>query len=432
MGVRQMQQIVPDVKKSPGQQFSEDKGLFRKQLTTQGNNIPYPTEAFNPYPFGICVSEFQIQSRLQRIVRKAIQQVVKHYGSDRRIQKLISLSETVLSLLQALDKSSYLLGSFRPDFLYALDGTIKICEINARFPTNGYWISHYLNNIIPSLPYLPLGLNAIEDLEKIPRVFCSRFKTGDRVGILKGCERGWDIYSLHFELNQAGYPCRIVSPEEIQVKGNWLGDSQGIFQNLVLELHQHELLQTAFLSNLGLAIAPTICFNDLRTIFIVHDKRFLAVLSSETIMKDYLIPEEVTLLHQSIVPTYVMSQSPEIVEAALAEPKNWIIKPNLFGKGEGILIGRFCPRSQWIKNINQYKKSDYILQKYVAQKKFNILTCVRGEVINMPMYVVGMLLGFDEVFLGTGIYRSSPQEIVNVASGGTILFPTIQGEKYAK
>lgn len=145
--------------------------------------------------------------------------------SDRRIQKLICLSETVLSLLHELEKIPYLLGSFRPDFLYAIDGTIKICEINARFPTNGYWISHYLNNIIPSLPYLPSGLNAIEDLEKIPRVFCSRFKTGDRVGIVKGCERGWDIYALNSELNKAGYPCRLVSPEELQVKGNLLGES---------------------------------------------------------------------------------------------------------------------------------------------------------------------------------------------------------------
>ena len=427
-----MQHIVPDLKKSLDQQFTEHKGLFLQQLATQGNDLPYPTQAFNPYPFGISVGEFQTQSRLQQIVRKAIQQVVKHYSSDRRIQKLICLSETVLSLLHKLEKIPYLLGSFRPDFLYDLDGNIKICEINARFPTNGYWISHYLNKIIPSLPYLPSGLNAIEDLEKIPLAFCSRFKTGDRVGIVKGCERGWDIYSLKSELNKAGYPCRIISPEELQVKGNSLGDRQGIFQHLVLELHQHELLQPAFLRHLEFASDRIGGFNDLRTIFIVHDKRFLAVLSSETIMKDYLTPEEVALLHKGIVPTYVMSQSPEIVEQALANPKDWIIKPNLFGKGEGILIGRSCPRDRWIHDIKKYKNSDYILQNYVTQKKFDILTCVRGEVISMPMYVVGMLLCFDDVFLGTGIYRSSPQEIVNVVSGGTILFPTIQGENYAK
>ena len=32
-------------------------------------------------------------------------------------------------------------GCFRPDFLFSLDGSISICEINARFALNGYLLS---------------------------------------------------------------------------------------------------------------------------------------------------------------------------------------------------------------------------------------------------------------------------------------------------
>ena len=47
-------------------------------------------------------------------------------------------------------------GSWRPDILYPKDepDNFKVCEINARFPFNGYYASHEKNNILGQLSYL--------------------------------------------------------------------------------------------------------------------------------------------------------------------------------------------------------------------------------------------------------------------------------------
>jgi len=43
----------------------------------------------------------------------------------------------------------------------------------------------------------------------------------------------------------------------------------------------------------------------------------------------------------------------------------------------------------------------------------------------MDVNVVGTMLCFDDIFFGPGIYRASPGDIVNVAGGGTVLFPVL-------
>ncbi|MBD2130328.1 tubulin--tyrosine ligase family protein [Microcoleus sp. ZQ-A2] len=427
-----MKQIIPEVKDGLARQFTGDTQLFLEQLATQGNDATWYTTAFNPYPFGISPNEFQTQSKLQRIVQKAIQYVVTHYFIDTRIQRFISLSESVLSLLEPLYKNNYVLGCFRPDFLHDIDGNINICEINARFPVNGYFISHYINNLIPSLPYLHPSLRSIPGLAQVKSVFCQKFIAGSQIGIVKGCEKGWDIFFLDYELNKAGYTCRLLRPENLQVTEKSLGDLDGVFHYFVLELHQHELLQTLYselLQNLSTSCGY---FNDLRTIFIAHDKRLLAVFSSEDIMKDYLPQEEAAFLREHVVPTYVMSQSPEIVEEALAHPEAWIMKPHLLGKGAGIVFGKFSSPTEWEEIIKEKACSEYVLQRYVPQKKFPILTSLNGEVSIIPMHVVGMLPAFDDVFFGSGIYRASPKNIVNVSGGGTILFPVLIGDEHAE
>lgn len=47
-------------------------------------------------------------------------------------------------------------GSWRPDILYPKENPdhFQVCEINARFPFNGFYASHEKNNILGQLSYL--------------------------------------------------------------------------------------------------------------------------------------------------------------------------------------------------------------------------------------------------------------------------------------
>ena len=47
-------------------------------------------------------------------------------------------------------------GSWRPDILYPQNDLdrFQICEINARFPFNAFYVSHEKNNILGRLSYL--------------------------------------------------------------------------------------------------------------------------------------------------------------------------------------------------------------------------------------------------------------------------------------
>ena len=67
----------------------------------------------------------------------------------------------------------------------------------------------------------------------------------------------------------------------------------------------------------------------------------------------------------------------------------------------------------------------YVLQPYVEQRQYDILTDVGGPVQQVPMRVVGLLPAFEERFLGPGIYRASQADIVSVSGGGTILAPVV-------
>jgi len=80
---------------------------------------------------------------------------------------------------------------------------------------------------------------------------------------------------------------------------------------VALELHQWEM--KALDQDILKALAP-LCFNDLRTIFLVHDKRMLGIvlqeLDSLVYRHNVLTLEEAEMLRNGIVPT-IPSNNPK-------------------------------------------------------------------------------------------------------------------------
>src|SRR5262249_36708586 len=193
---------------------------------------------------------------------------------------------------------------------------------------------------------------------------------------------------------------------------------------VVLELHQHELLgEVPAELQVPLAAHPGV-LNDLRTIFIAHDKRLLALLSASEVLQDYLEADDVARLRRHVVPTWVKGLAPEKVREALAQPAGWLAKPPRSGKGKGIVVSNRMSPAEWRQTLHE-RPDDWVLQPFVEQQLFPITAVREGDLVTVPMRVVGLLPTLDDQAFGPGLYRASPDEIVNVAHGGMILAPTL-------
>ena len=83
--------------------------------------------------------------RLCRLLNKALEQIVNNYLSDQRIKDIYQLGVFFDSYLKQASLNPYQTGLFRPDMLQDAQGQARICEINARYPVDGWMVSYYLN-----------------------------------------------------------------------------------------------------------------------------------------------------------------------------------------------------------------------------------------------------------------------------------------------
>ena len=172
-----------------------------------------------------------------------------------------------------------------------------------------------------------------------------------------------------------------------------------------MELHQDEITSMP-MEILTYLVNSCNILNDLRTIFLVHNKNFLTLLSDDLLMADYLSP-----LHHSIIKKHRIrsfqvdrlleneSQRDEI----LKNKDRWLVKPCTLGKGEGIVFGKNVSSEKWSTIFNESLISkEFVIQEYVEQEKFGLLHHSKGEMqCQLNKYqMVGCLLCFNTEFLG--------------------------------
>ena len=97
-----------------------------------------------PYPLTTPACRAQELARLHSALHTALVALVRRWWSRPDFASVIPVTAKVERVLRRLDevRPYTAVGSFRPDFLVPEDGGIalKICEINARFVFNGYFL----------------------------------------------------------------------------------------------------------------------------------------------------------------------------------------------------------------------------------------------------------------------------------------------------
>jgi hypothetical protein len=404
--------------------YREHQAELMAALNGRVGDFSWYAERISPYPLLCDAADLQRFSRLRFVLHQALLDLVNAYDTDERLSAIIRLSPPHRALLARAQRRPYEVGSFRPDLLLDGNGMWRVCEINARFPVNGYMSSYYIHQATASMVTLYNRLaRPLSGQDAILEAIADRFDAAKPIRILRDKEKGMDTHLLVPALRRRGMWVEVCPPSALAVRDEVIYHGDTAVEQFILELERDELLAM----DAGLFDALSACpsyFNDLRTLLLVHDKRMLAVLSDAGIMADYIHnAADRELLAQHILPTYT-ADDPRIAGELRREPHNWVLKRNSSGRGIGMLIGPECDPGEWRRVLDQ-EADDYTAQRYLAQQMLDVITLENGELVEKPMQVVGMLPGFDAALYGPGFFRAGPPGIVNVHGGLGEIIPAM-------
>ena len=355
---------------------------------------------FYKTPMLISSARYEELQTLQKLLYRVIRFFVTHYAE---YEPLLPLSKRAKRIVDIASQRPYRVGTYRPDFVIGQDQQIRVCEIGCRFPLDGFFnagVSECIGNQLaaeqgvdqPTTRYRRFLDHLTDHFGKFERV-CALKSPADRPMDLR-------LYTQIFV--KSGISCAVHTPAEIAQQPDLLSNAAVIDEFNQMDL---EMLDDTVIEKLAAANS----LNDLRTKFLIHDKRFLSVLANRAFLANFLTEDEMTFLTQHVIPTYTRAQRPELWEQARAGKDGWILKPYLLGKSAGVLAGWVTEEGQWQGAFLSADIEKMILQPFIRQKQF--VAPLDGR---MYMdYVVGTFLCFDDEFLGPGRFRASSFPVTN-------------------
>ncbi|KAK4139588.1 uncharacterized protein C8A04DRAFT_32914 [Dichotomopilus funicola] len=368
------------------------------------------------------------------------------------------------------------LGSWRPDFLVA-DGphnelyptgeVFCVTEINARFSLNGYMHEAYGQQALLDLGIEQRGLQGATDPAKLIGGLCSLLRFDRPLHLLKGQEKGIDIHMfVEFLRRHLGMHVRIIAPEDLRLVpdssavlgyklccavrapeyargallqgGLMLVDGEVVeeIHQVGLELHQRELLglPTKMLRAISLR-----CFNDLRTVLLVHDKRMLGIVREELgslVRRSVLSEAQADIVRHGVAETLLPGsvEVQDLLQRSRAFPElrnEFLLKPIRGGKGSGIVFGDEMQASEWISCLEKLDtaqitpgRESLLIQRQVKQRLYDVVLGRDGKHTRYPL--IGTYHVVHGQLLGLGIWRSSPGRITAVSNGGSWVCSVLQ------
>ncbi|GAT25084.1 taurine catabolism dioxygenase TauD [Aspergillus luchuensis] len=162
-----------------------------------------------------------------------------------------------------------------------------------------------------------------------------------------------------------------------------------------LELHQRELraLSPEMLRQISLR-----CFNDMRTILLVHDKRMLGIVMQELeslVERNIITPAQAKTLNKGITETLLpgSSELDRFIEYCKGSPElknEYILKPIRGGKGEGIVFGEDLDAADWVSRLEDLRSpilvpGTCIVQRRVNQARYDVVLNPTGGLARYPL-----------------------------------------------
>lgn len=215
---------------------------------------------------------------------------------------------------------------------------------------------------------------------------------------------------------------RVVRPADLRVATDGSGsltDAHGVvLEQVWIQLHQREieLLDEDVLLALG-----KVCHNDLRTVYIVHDKRLLGLIRREVprfVANGVISPRQADVLRNGLAETYLPGDE---VYAQHEDRAGWTLKLYQSGKGVGMVFGKDVSQAEW-DGLLEAKK--HILQRYYPSRRVSLVVHDRSaQGIASPRRVhwplVGTFMVLNRTFLGSSLFRTNDSDVIAISTNGT-------------
>ncbi|KAM0233800.1 hypothetical protein ACHAP5_010278 [Fusarium lateritium] len=424
------------------------------------------------------------QQQLQHLhdaLTAAITNIVQRWWSDgnARFPQRMPLEPEEEELLQWIEGQveigniphfSQCLGSWRPDFLVEdtewRRETYCITEINARFSFNGFLHEAYgqkaLNRSVQGETSALIGATNPDTASNI-RI--PLFQPDRPLHLLKGAEKGIDIHMFidavwrrfgikprlitHAQLrlypdtrSKSGYRLCCVVEGHGDLPNSWRftardGEVWEEIHQVGIELHQRELiaLDPEVLRQISLR-----CFNDMRTVLLVHDKRMLGIVRQELtdlVNRGVIDKMQAEALDSGIVQTILPGSNElhALIRETIATPDlrhDYIFKPIRSGKGDGIVFGEDLTGAEWTARLQTLVSANVIpgvscvVQRRIVPREYDLVLRASVGMVRYPL--VGTYHVVNGKLLGLGTWRASGGRIVAVSSGGSWICSVMKSE----
>ncbi|UKZ49282.1 hypothetical protein TrVGV298_003527 [Trichoderma virens] len=396
-------------------------------LTFQGIAIPATT--YHTYIHPTLIAHFdQIQSALGKVTTN----IIERWFSDERANfpSRMPIDEHEEDVLRWIASSGIVpryagrQGCSRPDFLFTATSENPcqpiICEINARFPYNSWFYVEAVTEPFERAGLQKGGLKTGHDSMAFGDAVVNLFDSSRPGHILLGKQWiGFDVHLLPDIFKQrTGQEMRIISPSDLRLTED---SSSPTGYHLSCTIKDSEELERVWQISMDMVQAEIreftpeilreiarICINDLRSIFLLHDKRFLGIVLEEldTLLEAGVIDStEAQLLKESIAPTYVPGSAGW--QAAISSPnakEELVLKDARGGIGRGHTFGHNVTQEEWDERLRAVGDGKLVdgkgnaLQRKVNQVSFDILN-LAGDTFR-KLYLIGAWAAVNNQYLG--------------------------------
>lgn len=303
-------------------------------------------------------------------------------------------------------------------------------------------ILQFLQGISPLFdPSLPLHL--LKDEEPGIGIEMVVKYAQDTLGVRARFITPADLRLIEDPNSESGYCCQVPhdsSREDIDESRVFEHDGEIVeeIHQVNLELHQRKIraLDRQMIQQLSLR-----CFNDFRTILLVHDKRMLGIVLQELpslVASGILTPSQGDIFLKGIAST-IIPGSPELeqldkqCQQSPTIKDEYLLKPIRSGKGAGILFGAELDSSEWSSILDSLKcpsltpgVTTYAIQRRVNQPLYDLVMRETEGTGRYPL--VGTYHAENGKLLGLGIWRSSAGNICAISNGGAWFCSVLESE----
>ena len=354
-------------------------------------------------PILVSKKTLEVANLLQKLMHKGINRFVRNYD---QYASMMPLSHKVSEIIKIFEEKEYQVGTYRTDFVFDSENNMRLIEITCRFALNGLFLPSIMESVAADHKHTYLRDAKTKDTySRIFGYMKNRFGDTNRIYVLKGSDTR-NASKIYTELlSRCGYIMEDVSYENLDELVHTIEDQAVIISELTLEEIESLNLQTIT------ELSTKNIINDFRTVFLIHDKRFFAVLHNDAFLSDTFTTEEIAFWKNYTIPTYTRIADHSILwEQAKGNKSDWIIKHSTLGKSQKIYAGLVMTEAEWNNIFLDDELDMMILQRWIPQ------TTVEGTVNGKKHsdFVTGTLLFVDDEFFGFGDFRTSSHPVINV------------------